>query len=736
MFRIRILKITLPMLALLLCHGTLAAPQAEGRPLLSAESIRYDQDQKIAIAIGKVELVHDKRVIRAQRMTYNQLTDVVTADGNVTVIEPDGNVIFADHAEITGDMKRGFVSQIGMVFTDNSRFAALEAEKVADRYTILRHATYSPCNLCKEDRTKPPLWQMRAARVTHDDKEKRIIYRDAFMEIGGVPVMYTPYFSHPDPSVKRKSGFLTPNAGHDQNIGNFGRVPYYFYFTPDQDFTVSPTISQKDGFQFAGQYRERLERGKLDFTGSFVNADRTTDEGVFQQDQWRGHLFGNAVYNVDRRWRLGADIAFTSDKSYLYRYNIPTKDVLKNRGYIERFSGRHYAALDVYYFQDIRPGIRATEPVVAPNVSINMVGEPGKTLGGRWAFNGNMVALTRSRGVNATTGAGPDSRRVSAEGGWERTAISKIGLVTTLSGSVRFDTFWADKLTDPNNPANKFDDAYTFRAFPQANLVFRYPFGRRGEFWEQIVEPIVAVTSSPRLRNYPRIANEDSIDVEFDETSLFDKNRFTGVDLLEGGHRVTYGARAGFYSDSGKRVDVMFGQSYRFNQDPLFPTESGLRGHRSDYVGRIELQPASWLQASYGFRLDAETFTPRRSEVRGYIGPEWFRASGDFLSADTQDTTSGRVTVSELTAGFSSHLFDYWNFSVYQKRAIKPQAGLRNTGATIAYIDECLTAALSFSQDETSRPDLNPGTAIVLSVLFKNLGGFTTDALSTNPSQR
>src|SRR5262245_483520 len=151
MFRIKPLSMALLALALFVCSRADAADLGKDRPMLSADNIRYDENTQVAIATGKVELVQDGRTIRAERMTYNQKTDVVTAEGHVTVVEKDGNVIFADRAEITGDMKRGFVSQIGMVLTDNSRFAALEGEKIAGRYTILRHATYSPCNLCETD---------------------------------------------------------------------------------------------------------------------------------------------------------------------------------------------------------------------------------------------------------------------------------------------------------------------------------------------------------------------------------------------------------------------------------------------------------------------------------------------------------------------------------------------------------------------------------------------------------
>ena len=62
---------------------------------------------------------------------------------------------------------------------------------------------------CKKTDKCPP-WQLEAEEVNHNSKKKVINYKNAFLKIYDVPVMYFPKFFHPDPSVKRKSGFLIP----------------------------------------------------------------------------------------------------------------------------------------------------------------------------------------------------------------------------------------------------------------------------------------------------------------------------------------------------------------------------------------------------------------------------------------------------------------------------------------------------------------------------------------------
>src|SRR3546814_15358023 len=91
----------------------------------------------------------------------------------------------------------------------------------------MRRAVYSPCDLCKENPDRPPLWQLKAERVVHDQKAQEVRYNNVFLEMWGVPVLYSPYFQHPDPTVKRRSGFLPPLFGTMGEVGEFLRVPYY-----------------------------------------------------------------------------------------------------------------------------------------------------------------------------------------------------------------------------------------------------------------------------------------------------------------------------------------------------------------------------------------------------------------------------------------------------------------------------------------------------------------------------
>ncbi|MEL0107198.1 MAG: LptA/OstA family protein, partial [Rhodospirillaceae bacterium] len=188
----------------------LTAAEQKKEPLttFSADRVRYDRELSVITATGNVEVIRASRTLRADTLSYNQKTDVVTASGNIALAEPSGEVMFAQYMELTGDFKDGIVEDIGILLSDGARFAAAGARRSNANIFELRNAVYSPCNLCEEDPTRPPLWQIKASKVVHDKNRQQIEYSDAWLEVFGVPVFYTPYLAHPDPTVKRRSGFM------------------------------------------------------------------------------------------------------------------------------------------------------------------------------------------------------------------------------------------------------------------------------------------------------------------------------------------------------------------------------------------------------------------------------------------------------------------------------------------------------------------------------------------------
>ena len=242
--------------------------------VLQADELVHDKNSGIVIASGNVQAAQGARVLLADRITYNERTDRVTATGNVTLLEPSGEVIFADHMELEDQMKSGVIRNIRIILSDDSRFAANGAVRSGGNRTEMSKAVFSPCPLCAEHPGKSPLWQIKAAKVVHDQRRQQITYTDAFFELFGAPIAYTPYFSHPDPTVKRRSGFLTPSFGGSSLLGTTIQIPYFFNLAPNRDATFSPIFTSGEGVVLTGEYRQRIESGKFSLSGSVTRPEK------------------------------------------------------------------------------------------------------------------------------------------------------------------------------------------------------------------------------------------------------------------------------------------------------------------------------------------------------------------------------------------------------------------------------------------------------------------------------
>ncbi len=712
---------------------TMAAERAgNGEPvLLSADSIRYDDDLGIVTASGHVELAQGPRLLLADTVSFSEKTNVVTASGNVSMMEPSGEVIFASYVELTNDLRQGFIDQVRVLMSDNSRIAGQEGERIDGRYTRVEKVVYSPCDLCKEDPSRPPIWQIRAARMTHDTQDHDVYYRDAVLEIGGIPVAYTPFFSHPDPSVQRRSGFLFPGGGVSSDLGTFARLYYFFDIDPSKDFTLEATPSTKDGLLLGGEYRQRFAKGNLTLSGSAVYTDRPKNSGgqVLTDKEFRGHLFGTGRFDIDQQWRWGFDLQRVSDDSHLRRYDYSDKDILTSRAFVERFVARDYLALNAYSFQDLRPGNTEIEPLVLPMLAYSALGEPGETLGGRWSVDASMLALTRDEGR--------DTRRVSGEVGWRRDFIAPIGLVSTLTAAARTDAYWvSDYAVDgglsSNLGTNNRDNVTRMRFFPYAQWTTSLPLSRQVGTVQQLVEPIISLSAAPNPKDNDSIPNEDSQDIEFDETNLFLASRYPGVDRLEGGQRLTYGVKTGFYGFGGGGSSLFLGQSYRLQKQTEFPSGSGLESRMSDVVGRLELTPSPWFDLSYSFRLDSDTLAQRRHDVVGIAGPPEFRVGASYVYLDRMTLEGGTAARNreELTVNVSSAFTQYWSVGASHRRDLAEGGGPVATGLVLTYQDECMTFQLVGERDYTERTGLASGDRVFFRLVLKNLGEFLSPAIS------
>jgi len=689
--------------------------------LIQADEMTRDRELGNVVAKGHVEVTQGERILFADVVSYNQNSNTVTASGNVILLEPSGDTIFAEYMELTGSMREGVIRQIRILMVDGGRFAATSGRRTGGDRTILTQAVYSPCKACRDEPSGAPLWQLKARTIVHDRKAREIRYRDARLEMFGVPIAYTPYFAHPDPTVDRKSGFLTPVFGSSGNLGSFLEVPYFWAIDRSKDVTFVPIYTSEEGIIFSGEYRQRFDAGEVKFSGSVAEADRRIGNGVVEElrtDEVRGHLFGRGRFDLTDTWRTGFDIERASDRSYLRRFDFfgSPGNSLTTNAFVEGFRGRNYAAANVFLYQDLRSGQQPNTPIVAPLLDFNHVGTPTR-FGGRFSLDANFRSLYREDAA--------DTQRVSLKMGYDIPFTAAAGFVTTVRATLQSDLYLVDQ---GKNSREK--DGLTGRIFPQLTVDWRYPFVRDGGITRQLIEPIAALVISPNGSNPGAIPSEDSVVVEIDDTNILSSDRFPGIDRVESGQKIIYGLKMGVFGQGGGRSTAFIGQSYRVHADDDLANQVGIERHLSDFVGRVEVRPNRYLDVLYRFRASGSDLALKRSEIGFFAGPEALRLSGDYLFIEGDASNAGFGQREELRVTLSSQLDDSWKVAVRTHQDLGVNGGTLLTGVRVEYEDPCRCFKVSANAERsfTRDADFEPSDKILFRFTFKNLGAISTSA--------
>ncbi|MEQ9608465.1 MAG: LPS assembly protein LptD, partial [Kiloniellaceae bacterium] len=519
----------------------------------------------------------------------------------------------------------------------------------------------------------------------------------------------------------RRSGILAPTVGTSDYLGYAVEVPYFWAIDDTSDLTIAPIVSTEQGLNLTGEYRHLFTDGEIRIAGSATIADREESGGNIAHDRFRGHIDAEGQFELDPTWRWGFDVNRASDDTYLRAYDFDSSRTLTSEGYLEGLKGRNYAAVRGFAYQGLRESDSSNEfPIVAPLADYNFVSEPGIVLpGGHYTVDANLMALSRIEGR--------DSRRLSVISGYHLPFAGPIGDIYEVTAQVQADGYWTHGVVRGSNNVNPSDapgSDTAGRVFPQFAVKWRYPWVRQDGSVQQVIEPIAQAVFAPNGSNPGDIPNEDSLGFEFDDTNIFELNRFPGRDRVDSGTRFDYGIKwTGTFGDEGS-AGAFLGQSYRLTENKdVYAEGSGLEDKFSDVVGRVQLRPLEDLDFLYRFRLDKDDLQAQRSEVSMSIGPPALNLdlSYFFINDQSGDEFGDRE---EVTFGIRSQINENWSVGFFHRRDLQEERAL-SSAISLGYQDDCFLIEGVAQRTNFSDRELEEDDSIFVRVVFKYLGGVT-----------
>ena len=678
------------------------AQSGDSRLLVEAREIVYNNDGNTIAASGDVELNYQGRALQADRVIYDRNTNRVFAQGNVRLTEANGTVTTAERFELTDDFKTGFIDSLRLTQRTRdregpvtTRFSAARAERIEGETTAFLRGTYTACEPCRDHPERPPLWQVKAARIVHNNEERTIYYEDATFEFAGVPIAYVPYFWTADPTVKRMTGFLAPHYIHSRALGTGVSTPFYWDIAPDRDLTVTPTFYSRQGVLMQAEYRQRLLTGAYNIraAGIFQRGNSAFLPAPYGpgEREGRGSLETAGRFNINERWHYGWDVALLSDKWFLQNYKIRSESLASNYLLLESTSqlflrgvgDRSFFDLRGYYFQGLSfADWQKQLPLVAPVLDYDKRVNGPEPIGGEARFQLNFTHLSRSaaqfeptiianrsypftvnpalaglgvgtaayescvifqRGLCLVRGLSGDFSRLSAEVSWRRTFIDDAGQMWTPFTYLRADGFFnnPDASGYQNPQISNFvnpNENVVGRITPAVGLEYRYPFiADMGALGTHTLTPIGQIIARPGEARVGMLPNEDAHSLVYDDTTLFNWDKFSGYDRAEGGVRANLGLQYNVVTPNGWTGNALFGQSYQvagrnsFSTPDLINTglQSGLDTRLSDYVGRIQLNPSENFSLITRARFDQKDFGVSSFEAQAVANfKPWLPLSG------------------------------------------------------------------------------------------------------------
>jgi len=693
---------------LLITKGAYA--QETSSPIdFSADSIQTNQETGIFVATGNVVFSQGMMSLKADQVEYNRQTGQAVAVGNVVFTDHDGNIHFSDEMQMNDQFTRAFAEPVISRMADRSWMAGETGEYVKDDYTVYDSATYTPCD-CDYADGEIPIWQIDSSKSWHDPNTKTVYHTNLHMKIFRMPVLYFPFLSHPDWTVRRRSGLLYPSISYSSDHGIKYIQSYYHVIDDTSDVEIRPYLFKNTGALTNVRYRKLWDQSDIhiDLTGGPVETFNQSDQNVLAGSIQARTLIGES-------WVTKADINRTSQDTFMRRYGIDDATRLKSTFLSENIGHNTYSRVESYDIQ----GLASTEttekePTVLPSVfHERYLDSPRKNMATRLRLNASQVDNDEDYDINRWSGELYTFEEFP-------TSVGQFSLESRAALQYHMIE---------HSPNSSTYTGELGQASGTIGLGWSQPFTTMVGKASALIQPklkLISIKATDRTNSIP---NRDSADFHLDEANLFLLHRYQGQDYIKTGTHIAGGISANMMKTPIGDMSGFLGASYRVSGD----VQSGLNATNdqerlSDILASIRMQPTDKLSLSFAGRFNPDDFY--LNESRSTLA--WSQPGTSFSTTYTQRSESyfsaASIVEEELIVGLNQVIEDGITLNVQQTYDLSNGQNFQDKsiiGLNITRgLQDCLTITMQYTRDETVDRDIQPVDEIMLLLNFKYLGAF------------
>ena len=668
--------------------------------LIFSDKINYDLVNKKVIGEGNSKIIDEFDNTYIVNDFEYSIKDKVIKLNNTKVTDQNNNIFELEIAYLDLNKREIVAKDIGLNFkvSENSENEPrLKGRSLTsnENNTIVQKGTFTFC----KKREKCPPWEMSANEIRHDKVKKIIYYKDASLKVYDKKIFYFPKFFHPDPTVKRQTGFLVPRLQENSTTGLSLKLPYFIALAQNKDITLSPRFFNDDKFLLQSEFRQINKKSNhLADLSQFISSDKDS----------KGHLFYNYKKNYDSAnfddIELDIKLEQVSDDTYLKAYKLESPLINNNSNLSNSISLNLYdenqtinTNLNVYEDLDKSNNDRYE---YVPNFSFS------KIIDDNYSFRSK--GFYKNYNTNIT----------------EKVLINDLEFNTNLkyfnNGLINSKKLLVKNVNSEAKNSKKFKNKNSSTLLPTFQTNYSYPLQKQNAKFNYTLTPKLSLNLS-----IPHTKDVRKNDTKINYANIYDINRLGLEELNEGGISATYGYEytKTHRSNFNQKIKLGFANNLRFDENEDLPANSNIGDKISDFVGLIEYNPSENIKLDYDFSLK-NNLVDQNYELFGF---EYYL--NNLTTKFEYLNENNSVSKTSYLQNKTSYNFNDKNSLIFETRENKEKNFTEYYNLIYQFQNDCLTAAIEYNKEYYSDQDLKPSENLFFKLSILPFGGFNTPNL-------